>query len=183
MRLLHLFSIIFIGFGQFVYASENDMVFGANPHLDELFATLQSPEGAKAEADVLLAFRKSGSDAMDLLLARGYEALKSGAINDAIWHFSALIDHAPDFAEAYAGRAAAFYQRGEIGLAIADMHSALALNPRHFVVLFGFGYIQEELGHDSKALAAYRLAFSLNPHFEGLAEAIERVEFRVSILH
>ena len=36
---------------------------------------------------------------MDLLLGRGNEALEAEDYPTAIEHFSALIDHAPDFAE------------------------------------------------------------------------------------
>ncbi len=160
--------------------------YGNNPHLDELFATLQTPGGDKYEAterEVIHIFRHSGSAAMDLLLARGLKALEAGNPSDAVWHFSALIDHAPDFAAAYNARATAWYELGEIGLALDDLQIALTLNPRNFIALTGFGIISEEQGKDALALEAYNAAFALDPHYEGLSDAIERVETRISIAH
>ncbi len=164
-------------------ANAQGIGFGENPHLDALFATLQTDDGQEAESEIMLIFRQSGSDAMDLILARGFNAMSAGQLADSVWHFSALVDHAPDFAEGYAGRAFAFYNLGELALAVKDVHKALSLNPRHFVALSGLGFVQEELGHLDEALLAYRLAFSLNPHFDGLSEAIERVESQLTVLH
>ncbi len=164
-------------------AMAQGVAFGENPRLDELFAQLQSDEGSSAESEILLIFRQSGSDAMDLLLKRGYAALDAGALRDAIWHFSALIDHAPEFGEAYGGRAFAFYELGELDMALQDIHTTLTFNPRHFRAMVGLGFIQEELGNLDEALSAYKIAFQLNPHMEGLTDAIERVETQISILH
>lgn len=157
--------------------------FGENERLDALFATLQSEDGSAAESEILLIFRQSGSDAMDLLLKRGYDALDAGALRDAVWHFSALIDHAPEFGEAYGGRAIAFYELGELDMALQDIHTTLTYNPRQFRALVGLGFIQEELGNLGEALSAYKIAFQLNPHMDGLTDAIERVESQISILH
>ncbi len=160
-----------------------ELAFGENPRLDELFARLQSDEGSSAESEILLIFRKSGSDAMDLLLQRGFDALDVGHPQEAIWHFSALIDHAPEFAEAYGGRAIAFYELGELDMATRDIHSTLAFNPRNFRAMVGLGFIQEELNNLDEALSAYEIAFRLNPHLEGLQDAIDRVKSQISILH
>jgi len=50
---------------------------------------------------ILARFEKSGSASMDLLLRRGSDAMEEGEYNIAIEHFTALLDHAPDFAEGY----------------------------------------------------------------------------------
>ncbi|MBL4807177.1 MAG: hypothetical protein JKY31_07800 [Rhodobacteraceae bacterium] len=151
--------------------------------MDALFATLQSESDGSAEGEIVLIFRQSGSDAMDLLLSRGYDAMASGDPRMSIWHLSALIDHAPDFAEAYNARASAFFDLGEYGLAMNDIHVVLSLNPRHFVALAGLGVIQEDLGHLEEALIAYKMVRSLNPHFNSIDLSIERVESQLSILH
>ena len=51
--------------------------------------------------EIRMKWAQSGSDAMDLVLKRGQDALERGENDAAIEHFSAVIDHAPDFAEAY----------------------------------------------------------------------------------
>jgi tetratricopeptide (TPR) repeat protein len=113
---------------------------------------------------------------MDFLLQRGKAALAAGDAQSAIDHFSALIDHAPDFAEGYNARATAYYQIGQLGLSLADVDKTLALNPRHFGALSGLGMIFEELNEPDKALEVYRAALKLNPHLKDLQDAVERLD-------
>eukprot|EP00581_Thalassiosira_minuscula_P027389 CAMPEP_0184421344 /NCGR_PEP_ID=MMETSP0738-20130409/62194_1 /TAXON_ID=385413 /ORGANISM="Thalassiosira miniscula, Strain CCMP1093" /LENGTH=105 /DNA_ID=CAMNT_0026782653 /DNA_START=1 /DNA_END=314 /DNA_ORIENTATION=+ len=73
--------------------------------LDTLFEALRAAE-EKSEArriarDIEHEFTQSGSAAMDMLLKRGRDALEAGDSLAAIEHFTALTDHAPDFAEGW----------------------------------------------------------------------------------
>ena len=80
--------------------------------LDKLFADLKAADEATfepIEAKIWAEWSKSGSAAMDLLLHRGRTAMSAGDNEAAIDHFSALIDHAPEFAEACNARATAFF--------------------------------------------------------------------------
>ena len=147
--------------------------------LDDLFAQLQSATDAEAvniTEDIWLEWSKSGSAAMDLLLRRAQNALAAGDAMTAVDHASALIDHAPDFAEGYNIRATAYFQLGELGLALGDIGRTLALNPRHFGALAGLGAIFEELNEPSKALEVYHEALKINPHMTDVKDAIARVE-------
>jgi len=45
-------------------------------------------------------------------LARGRDAMDAEAFDRAIEHFTALIDHAPDFAEGYNARTTAYFGDG-----------------------------------------------------------------------
>ena len=116
---------------------------------------------------------------MDLLLDRGREALTEGDTTLAIQHFTALIDHAPDFAEGYNGRATAYFQLGRYGLSLADIQQTLALNPRHFGAMSGLALILEDLGRTEDALAAWREVERINPNRDGLSDAIRRLEIQV----
>ncbi len=116
---------------------------------------------------------------MDLLLSRGREALEAGDTVLAIRHFSALIDHAPDFAEGYNGRATAYFQAGRYGLSLEDIRQTLTLNPRHFSAMSGLALILEELGRPDDALEAWREVERLNPNRDGLKDAITRLEREV----
>ena len=103
--------------------------------LDALFAELAvAPEAAapRIEKRIQDIWSRSGSDTMDLLLRRGRDALNAEDPLKASRHFSALVEHAPDFAEGWNMRATAFYLQGEWGLALADIERALALEPRHW---------------------------------------------------
>ena len=154
-------------------------VWADSARLDRLFAQLQSAndaDGATITRDIWLEWSKSGSAAMDLLLKRGQAALAMGDLPSAVDHLSALIDHAPDFAEGYNMRATAYFQLGELGLSLADVAKTLALNPRHFGALSGLGMIFEELNEPDKALEVYRAALKLNPHLTNVQEAVKRLD-------
>lgn len=113
---------------------------------------------------------------MDLLLKRGREAMEAGELSAAIEHFTALTDHAPDFAEGWNARATAYFLDGRFGPSVADIQRTLKLNERHFGALAGFGMILEALERDEDALEIYRAALAINPHLPNVVEAIARLE-------
>lgn len=146
--------------------------------LDELFERLRTPELAEWEVvqnDIISEWSRSGSDAMDLLLKRGRDALEEGDFDAAIEHFTALTDHAPEFAEGYNMRATAFFMAEMFGPSLADIETTLRLNPRHFGALAGLGTIFMELGQEKKALKAYRMSLEWNPHQDELRELVDRL--------
>ena len=116
---------------------------------------------------------------MDLLLDRGRSALEEGDTARAIGHLSALIDHAPEFAEGYNARATAYFHQGRFGLSLDDIGRTLALNPRHFGAMTGLALILEELGETDGALIAWREVEKLHPNREGLNESIRRLEVKI----
>ena len=86
--------------------------------LDSLFAELKESDAQAAgriEREIWNEWSKSGSPAMDLLLQRGRDAMAAGDMGAAIEHFTALTDHAPDFAEGWTARATAYFQAAEWG--------------------------------------------------------------------
>lgn len=146
--------------------------------LDGLFERLKTAEAAEAgriEREIWIEWSKSGSPAEDLLLQRGKDALDMGDYPAAIEHFTAIIDHDPDFAEAWNARATAYYMAGEFGPSVADIGKVLTLNPRHFGALSGLAMILEESGKPEKALDVYRAALAIHPHLQGATEAVERL--------
>ncbi|MCY4333306.1 MAG: tetratricopeptide repeat protein [Litoreibacter sp.] len=151
--------------------------------LNSLFERLQTPDlqdWEQVEQAIWREWSQSGSKSMDLLLQRGRRAMSAGDNKTAIEHFTALTDHAPDFAEGWNARATAYFGAGEYGLSIADIGRTLALNPRHFGAMQGLGRMLEELGEYEDALKAYKAAFAIHPYRPGLEEAIERLEAEVS---
>ena len=150
--------------------------------LDALFdrlAEADAEETAQIQGQIAAQWARSGSAAMDLLLTRGEDAMESGETELAIQHFSALIDHAPAFAEGYNGRATAYYLTGQIGPALADIRRALALNPRHFGAMSGLAVIFEELDRPEEALAVYRSILDIAPHAEGVSDAVSRLSVKL----
>lgn len=124
-------------------------------------------------------WKRSGSAAMDLLLRRGTEALEDDDPAIAIEHLTALVDHAPEFAEGYHARASAFYALGLLGPAIDDLRQTLILNPRHFDAMFGIGILMEELNRPEDAAEVYQTIlnrYPLNPEATGRLEQLDVVQ-------
>lgn len=147
--------------------------------LDELLAELAQPDRpdwSNTEAEIVRLWSRSGSPAMDLLLSRANEAIAAEDYPVAVEHLSALIDHAPKFAEAWNARATAFYFMGEFSLSLADIEHTLALNPRHFGALEGLAAIFEELGEPELALRALQAARDINPNRPSVQDGLERLE-------
>jgi tetratricopeptide (TPR) repeat protein len=178
MKVYHRFHNHLVAAGLMVFLGLGP-VFAQTAELDDLFTKLQTAEGkemSRVESDIWREWSKSGSPAFDLLLERGREAMAEGDLPAAIEHLTALVDHAPEFSEGWNARATAYYQMGEIGPSIADIEHTLALNPRHFGALMGFGMILEELERNEQALEVYKSVLAIHPHMQGALDAVSRLE-------
>lgn len=147
--------------------------------LDRLFEELADPGNenwAYTEENIWIEWSKSGSPAMDLLLQRGRQAMAAGDLDAAIEHLTALIDHAPDFAEGWNARATAYFNAGLFGPSIEDIRHVLLLNPRHFGAMSGLGMMLAEMGDYKNALVAYEAARAIHPRQPGVLDAIERLQ-------
>jgi tetratricopeptide (TPR) repeat protein len=158
-------------------------ILGAQPvFAQDTDALLQGLASATADTAPGLADRirrewdKSGSAAADLLLLRARKALKQRDFGAAIDHYTALTDHAPNFAEGWHGRANAYFAADLLGPAVADLERALLLNPNHFDAIRGLAVVFETLNRPQDAYAAYLLVKSIHPHHPDITEAIERLE-------
>lgn len=143
--------------------------------LRELARPVQ-PHWQRIERQILQRWGRSGSEAIDYLFQRGEAALQAGDAQAAIEHFSAVIDHAPDFAEAWNGRATAFFLAGRLGESLADIERVLILNPQHFGALAGLGMIMEQLDRPDQARAAYQAAMAINPHQQAAIDGLARLD-------
>ena len=127
--------------------------------LDDLFDALAVAEGRDAErivGKISSEWSESGSAAMDLLLERGRAALEEGRPDVAVGHLSALVDHAPGFAEGYHARANAYFELRAFGPALDDLRMTLELNPRHFGAMIGLALILRDIGREKDALEVWR---------------------------
>ncbi|MEZ5715222.1 MAG: tetratricopeptide repeat protein [Paracoccaceae bacterium] len=137
--------------------------------LDELFARLKTADAvdaARIDREIGMAWSQSGSPAMDLLLKRGRKALEAEDYAAAIEHFTALTDHAPDFAEGWNGLAQGLALTGRLGPAVEALEQALLLNPRQYG-----GDLRPRHGLRAGrpaglAYDAYRLVLDLYPQHE-----------------
>lgn len=147
--------------------------------LDTLFAQLRDPDlpnWQMVEQAIWQAWSSSGSPTADFLLERGRDALEEEDTRAAIDHFTALVDHAPEFAEGYNARATAYYEADLYGPALADIRRALSLNPRHFGAMIGLASILEQVGKPRDALTVFRAVAAIHPHRPDVEDGIERLE-------
>ncbi len=165
-----------------MFLSTGSAGLAQTPALDDLFDRLAEADAAEAgqiQGQIQSAWSRSGSPAMDLLLRRGEDAMEVGNFTLAIQHYSALIDHAPAFAEGYNGRATAFYLAGQIGPSLADIESTLALNPRHFGAMSGLAVILEGLDRPADALEVYARIRDIAPNADGIQGAMDRLSVKL----
>lgn len=155
----------------------------ATPDLDRLFEELaQAEDAAQAAAieDMIWrAWARSGSDTVDLIMARGLEALNAQDYAVALDMFSTAIELDPDYAESWNKRATLYYVINDYDAAIADVTQVLAREPRHWAALIGLAVMFDDLDRKEPALGAYRAALEINPQLEDAAEAIERLSVEV----
>jgi tetratricopeptide (TPR) repeat protein len=147
--------------------------------LDDLFADLAratEKTTPRLEGQIVALWENSGSPSRDLLLRRGKDALDAGTPDVALDHYSALVDHAPDFAAAYNGRATAYFILGLYGPALDDLRQALVLEPRHFGAMRGVAVILENLDRTSEALDVYRAVLAIAPASVDVRAAVDRLE-------
>lgn len=147
--------------------------------MDQLFDRLANAAPAEATQitrEIERSWSQSGSTSLDMLLRRGRKAMEEEDYTAAIEHFSALTDHAPDFAEGFHARASAYYESGRFGPAFTDLSRALALNPRHYNAIFGLGVMLMEVGEDALAVEAFEQVLDLHPHHEEATQALERMK-------
>lgn len=147
--------------------------------LDQLFADLSQADEQTTgtiERQIIAEWGKSGSPAIDLLLRRGNDALEDGMPEAALEHFSAMVDHAPDFADGYFQRATAYYLLDEVGPAMADLQEVLTRNPRHFEAMRGLAAIMEELDRPAAALDLQRMILEIMPQSVQTQGDVERLQ-------
>jgi tetratricopeptide (TPR) repeat protein len=141
--------------------------------LDRLFAQLAAvrttPEAAAIEAKIMEVWNLSGSDTVDVLMARAGAAVTAQDYAIAKKLLDSIVEMKPAYAQVWFRRAELLVAMDSQQEAAADLEKALALEPRHFHALTIVGQIAEAAGDKGAALAAYRRAVTLNPMLEAIA--------------
>jgi tetratricopeptide (TPR) repeat protein len=151
----------------------------AQQSADALLLELQGADKATSDRihqELQLIWSRSGSASMDLLLRRGRDALEAQDARGAVEHFTALTDHAPDFAEGWHGLAQAYAVSDLYGPAQEALIQTLNLNPDHYGAFMGLGYLFHRFGQPEKAFKAYRAALKLNPHYEEAQQGLNELK-------
>ena len=147
--------------------------------VDQLFQRLgktSSPDDAKPlEKEILIQFLQSGSASVDLLMTRVDALMGGGDKGDAVKILDAVTRIAPGYAEGWHARGKLEAENGHDEAAMVSLNKAIKLNPREFEAHVELGDMLEEYGAKPAALAEYKKALALDPHFEGLDKRVEQL--------
>ncbi len=177
MRILFLLLSLMCGAAVPASADQND------PRLERLFNQLSgvrtAPDSQTIIAQIDSIWQRSGSDTVDLLLARGASAREVDDADTAMKIFDVVAEMRPRFAEIW-------YQRAELLVAMdsqqeaaSDLAMAISLEPRHFRALALLGRLADLSGNKAAALAAFRKAVAVNPMLEAAAKRAGELTFEV----
>jgi Flp pilus assembly protein TadD len=148
----------------------------AQSEVNRLFSQLsktQSDEEAKPiEEKIMVAFLRSGSPTVDLLMTRAAAAAQAEDDDLARKLVSAVTSVAPDYAEGWHQRAILQANAGDDQGAMFCLEKAVTLNPRNFEALAELAGKIEEYGDKPGALRLYRRALKLDPYFDGVARKV-----------
>jgi tetratricopeptide (TPR) repeat protein len=151
--------------------------------LEGLFGRLnkaQSSDDAKPiEKEILIHFLASGSASVDLLMSRVDALMGGNDPNNAAKILAAVTQIAPNYAEGWHQRGKLEEVQGHDEAAMVSLQKAINLNPREFAALVELGDMLAEYGAKPAALASYKKALALDPHFEGLDERVEKLSREV----
>jgi len=147
--------------------------------LAQLYEQLGKVADAEAAAPIMEAiqriWRLSGSDTVDLLMARAERFTKEDDLDLAQKIIDAAVDMAPDEAEAWDLRAKINFLKKDYDAAIADLKRALDRDPKHYDAMNDLGVVYEAMGSKKEALEAYRKALAVNPYLSEPKRAVEEL--------
>jgi tetratricopeptide (TPR) repeat protein len=151
--------------------------------LADLYDKLGAATDAAAAEPIMKAIEDlwtvSGSDTIDLLMSRAAQFANKEDADLSIAILDAVVDIAPEDAEAWYLRAKVNIIKGKPERAIADLRRALAIDPKHYKAINDLGLVLEQIGAKKEALAAYRKALEVNPFLDDARQGVEALKREV----
>lgn len=151
--------------------------------LKELYTRLRSARNAtEAEpiADAIeQTWRRSGSDTVDLLMARVDAFVLQADLDLAMQVLDAVTELAPEHSEGWHQRGLVHVMLNDTDQAIDDLRRSLAMEPNNYKALRDLGAVLQQTGNKSGALDAYRKALAINPFMEQTRRAEEQLSHDV----
>lgn len=156
---------------------------GAASELVGLFHVLGTAQTARERVeaeDLIWALWYSHPDeGLARRMNKAIGAMARGEFAQAAGLLDALVLDAPDWAEAWNKRATLHFLQERDLESVRDIQRTLALEPRHFGAMSGFGQICLRAGDDASALLAFQAALALNPNLEPVRETLSAIERRL----
>jgi tetratricopeptide (TPR) repeat protein len=148
--------------------------------LSQLYEELGKAKDSEVAAPIMEAiqnlWRVSGSDTVNLLLARAERFAKEDDLDLAANIVAAAVEMAPDDAEAWHLKGKIEFLRKDYKAAIDDFKRALEHDPRHYDALSDLGVAYEATGSKKEALEAYRKALDVNPFLTETKRSAEELK-------
>jgi len=145
--------------------------------LADLYEKLGSARNAYTAEPIIKAIEElwavSGSDTVDLLMSRAAQFANEAEVDLSLSILDAVVDIAPNEAEAWYLRAKVNVLKGKPERALADLRRTLNIDGKHYRAINDLGLILEQLGAKKEALEAYRRALAVNPFLEDAQEGVE----------
>ena len=139
----------------------------------EAVAALRGPDpvrAAQAEAALWALWCRSGRVDLDARLAQAVVTMERRDFAGAESQLTALIEAAPEWAEAWNKRATVRYLAADYPGSIADCRETLARTPHHFGALAGQGLCHMALEQYGPAAAMFRRALEVHPHLQAVRQ-------------
>jgi tetratricopeptide (TPR) repeat protein len=151
--------------------------------LKELYQRLGAARSAKDAQPITEAieetWRRSGSDTVDLLMARVDVFVLEADLDLAMKVLDAVTELAPEHSEGWHQRGLVHVMQNDTGQAITDLRRALAMEPSNYKAMRDLGAVLEQTGDLRGALDAYRKALAINPFMEQTRRAEEKLSHDV----
>jgi tetratricopeptide (TPR) repeat protein len=151
--------------------------------LAELYGKLGSAPNAESAEPIMKTIEElwtiSGSDTVDLLMSRAAQFANAAEIDLSLAILDAVVDIAPNEAEAWYLRAKVNVLQGKPERALSDLRRALSIDAKHYRAITDLGLVLEQLGAKKEALEAYRRALAVNPYLEDAQSGVDALKREV----
>ncbi|ODR99184.1 hypothetical protein AUC68_03990 [Methyloceanibacter methanicus] len=142
--------------------------------LYERLSAAKSPgEAAPITEAIEELWAMSGSDTVDLLMSRAMQFANDSDVDLSLAVLDAVVDIAPEEAEAWYLRAKVNVLAGNPERALADLRRTLNLDEKHYRAITDLGLVLEQLGAKKEALKAYRQALTVNPYMDDAKAGVD----------
>ena len=150
-----------------------------NKFYDRLAGAEDAQSAGMLENAIEIMWARSGSDTVDLLMARSLDAVKDQDPDLALELLDSVTEMAPKYTEGWNRKAYVHFSQKQYARALQDLRQALTLDPRHFKAIDGLANVLREIGDKKRALQIYRTLLKVHPFWHGAKPAIEELQREV----
>ena len=129
----------------------------------ELAAAKDDAEAREVEDRLWAFWRSFADDESKELLEQSRQAQLRFDYDEAIIYMTALVKHAPQFAEGWNQLGYVYFLAGQYDASLDAIEHVLALEPMHYAALAGKGIILMQEGKVAEAQAALKRALAIDP--------------------